>query len=112
MIIYDKVYFDNKIKFKNRIIKSMINNNIDKISKKKYYIIIFDFNSSESFDIVCTSHLSKISSLDELVLVGVSKTKENAIQQVTNFYQNLLDDNIDISSFDLNNYFLSNTKKE
>ncbi len=106
MVIFNKLYFDEKIKFKNKVITEISS----RTSKKKYFVLLYDFSSNETFDIICTSHLPNINNFETLVLVGVSKTKSTALLQSQQFFQDILDMGEDIMNFDMDKYFLENSK--
>ncbi len=105
MIIFNKLYVDEKIRFKNKVVTKISNRTF----KKKYFVLLYDFSSNETFDIVCTSHLPNMQNFEKLILVGVSKTKTTAILQTQQFFQDILDAGEDIMNFDMDKYFLENS---
>ncbi len=106
MIIFNKIYIDDKIRFKNKVISKISKRTF----KKNYFVLLYDFDNNETFDIICTSHLSNISNFDKLVLCGVSKTKETSVLQSQQFFQDILDTGADIMNFDIDKYILENSK--
>ncbi len=106
MIIFNKLYIDEKIRFKNKVISKISKRTF----KKNYFVLLYDFNSNETFDILCTSHLANIDNFEKLVLVGIAKTKNVAILQSHQFFQEILDMGDDIMNFDMDKYFLENSK--
>ncbi len=111
MIIFNKLYIDEKIRFKNNVISKFAK--IPKKGfKKNYFVLLYDFNSNETFDIICTSHLPNISNVEKLVVCGIAKTKQVAVLQSQQFFQDILDTGADIMNFDMDKYILENSKKE
>lgn len=108
MIIFDKLYLDDTIKRPKKVIKKVVSGNF----KKDYFVLLFDFNSSETLDIICTSYLPSLKNKEDLALVGIAKTKEVAIQHSVQFFQDILDDGADVMNFNFNEYITSNSKKE
>ncbi len=106
MIIFDRIYVDEKIRFKNRVISKISKRSF----KKNYFVLLYDFNTSETFDIICTSHLANLDNFEKLVLVGVAKTKSVSILQSKQFFQDILNTGADIMNFDMDKYFLENSK--
>lgn len=108
MFIYDKIYVDSKIKRSSKVIKKILKNDFD----KRYFVLLFDMNSNEILDIICTSHLKSLHNYDRLTLVGLAKSKDTAIQQSIQFIEDILAINPDLVNFDFNNYIVSNSSEE
>ncbi len=108
MILFKNMYFDKKILNKNKVVKKIV----DGDSIKDYFVLLYDFNSNETFDILNSNHLPSLKNKEKLVLVGVAKSKPIAIEQTIHFFQDIVDTGVDILTFDFDEYIISNSKKE
>ncbi len=108
MILFDKLYLDEELKVKRNFIHNILEGNLG----KNYFVLLYDFKSSETFDIICTSHLPSLKNKEQLVLVGVAKTKPVALQLVLQFFQDIINKGVDLMEFDFDEYIMSNSNKE
>ncbi len=108
MKLFDKLYLDDDIKAKKSFISNISKGNF----KKNYFVLLYDFNSTETFDIICASHIASLKNKDDIVLVGVTKTKESALLQAAEFFQDIIDAGYDLMEINFDEYILSNSNKE
>ncbi len=108
MILFDKLYLDEQMWAKRNLIHSILEGNFN----KNYFVLLYDFNSSETFDIICTSHLPSLMNKEKIVLVGVATTKTAVLELVVQFFQDIINTGVDLMDFNFDDYIISNSNKE